>query len=73
LTLIDVTPKGSDDIALLDMAGDAELAGDHAKGGDFGLGMAEHGHVAVEIGDLAVLPHEGELVRDGRDPIGENG
>src|SRR5262252_3114809 len=66
-------PKGADDVALLDMAGDAELAGDHAKGGDVRLGMAEHRHVAVEIGDLAVLPPEGQLVRDVRDPIGENG
>src|SRR5260370_29245030 len=54
-------PKGADAIALLDMAGDAELAGDHAKGGDVGLGMAKHGHVAVEIGDLTVLPPEGQV------------
>src|SRR5215472_2209449 len=66
-------PKGADDVPLLDMAGDAELAGDHAKGGDVSLGLAEHRHVAVEIGDLAVLPPEGQLVRDVGDPIGENG
>ena len=66
-------PKGADDIALLDMAGDAKLAGDHAKGGDVALGMAKHGHDAIEIGYLAVLVLEGQLVRDVRDPIGENG
>jgi hypothetical protein len=66
-------PKGADDVALLDMTVGAELAGDHAKRGDVVLSMAEYGHVPVEVRDLAILLHEGQLAGDVSDAIGEYG
>jgi len=66
-------PEGADDVALLDVTAGAELTGDHAKRCDVVLGMAEHRHVPVEVRDLTILLHEGQLVRDVGYPIGKYG
>ena len=47
--------ESPDDVALLGIAADAELTGDHAKGRDIFLSMGKHRHVAVEIRYLEPL------------------
>src|SRR6202035_2662781 len=47
--------ESPDDVALLGIAADAELTGDHAKGRDIFLTMGKHRHVAVDIRYLAII------------------
>jgi hypothetical protein len=58
---------------LLDVASDAELTGDHAKGRDIVLRMAEYRHVPIEIRDLTDLLHERQLVGDSGRAVGKMG
>jgi hypothetical protein len=65
-------PEGAHDVRLLGIAVDAELGGDHAKGGHVLFIVDEHRHGAVEVGYAPILFAESEHGGDVGNTRGEN-
>jgi hypothetical protein len=65
-------PEGAHNVRLLGIPIDAELGGDHVKGGQIVLVVDKHRHAAVEVGHPPILLAERQHGSDVRNALGED-